>query len=162
MKTTVRRIVTVAAACVISAPALAVAQAGHDDHGTPSDAAPQKAPHSMMSPSADRIALDDRIRMLASDMRALTGDLKIDVMAALLTAMLERQALVEEGMRVMHDGMMRRMTARGADAPTARTEGADRPTMMQGREGRSRMMERQAVPAVPADSSPEEMCAPEN
>lgn len=95
-------------------------------------------------------------------MRMFTGDLKVDAMAALLTTLIERQALVEAGMRTMHDGMMKRMAERGVTAPAVPADGADRPSMMQRREQGARMMQRQAAPAAPADPSPEEMCAPEN
>jgi hypothetical protein len=117
----------------------------------------------MASESVAAEALDARIRTLASDMRTLTGDLKIDAMAALLTAMLERQALIESGMRAMRDGMTQRMAGRSGDVPAATAQGADRPgMMMQRREGMPRLMERQAAPVVPADPAPEEMCAPES
>jgi hypothetical protein len=64
-------------------------------------------------------ALDIRIEMLAMDMRMFSGELKVDVMASLLTAMIERQALTEHQMQMMRQGMMRRMPERAAPPPVA-------------------------------------------
>jgi hypothetical protein len=49
--------------------------------------------------------LDTRIQMLATDMRMLPGDMKVEAIASLLTALIERQSLME----TMREGMMRRM-----------------------------------------------------
>ena len=56
-------------------------------------------------------ALDTRIQMLSSDMRMLSGEMKVDAMASLLTALTERQTLMESSARTMRAGMMRRMGA---------------------------------------------------
>ncbi len=68
-------------------------------------------------------ALDERIRMLAADMRMFSGELKVDVMASLLTAMLERQELTEREMWTMHEQMMRR--SMGRTAPPAPSTGLE-------------------------------------
>ena len=54
-------------------------------------------------------ALDTRIQMLSSDMRMLSGEMKVDAMASLLTSLIERQTLMESSMRTMREGMMPRM-----------------------------------------------------
>ena len=77
-------------------------------------------------------ALDERIQMLATDMRMLSGEMKVDVMASLLSSMLERQSLMEGEMKTMRDGMMRRM------------------------------MERREPPSAALEQEPGEMCAPAN
>jgi hypothetical protein len=67
-------------------------------------------------------ALDKRIQMLASDMRMLSGEMKVDVMASLLSSMLERQSLVEGEMKTMRDAMMRRMMERREPPSAAREQ----------------------------------------
>ena len=52
------------------------------------------------------VALDERIRTLAIDMNMFVGEMKIETMAALLTALVERQALMRHEMSGMRDGMM--------------------------------------------------------
>jgi hypothetical protein len=47
--------------------------------------------------------------MLATDMRMLSGDMKVEAITSLLTALIERQSLMESGVRTMREGMMRRM-----------------------------------------------------
>jgi hypothetical protein len=66
-------------------------------------------------------ALDNRIQMLVTDMRMLTGEMKVDVMASLLSTMIERQSLMEREMKTMRDGMMRRMRER-RESPAASLE----------------------------------------
>lgn len=57
-------------------------------------------------------ALDERIKTLATDMHMFTGELKIETMAALLTAMVERQSLMWDQMGRMPAEMMGRMMQR--------------------------------------------------
>ena len=67
-----------------------------------------------------RIAsLDARIAMLRADMRMFVGELKITTMAALLDALVERQTLVDEQMRVMQERMQNRMNHDVPHAPPA-------------------------------------------
>lgn len=54
-------------------------------------------------------ALDERIQTLVTDMNMFAGELKVETMAALLTALVERQSLMRHQMRRMHDEMMGRM-----------------------------------------------------
>ena len=62
-------------------------------------------------------ALDDRIRTLATDMNMFVGEMKIETMAALLTALVERQSLMRHEMSGMRDGMMmHRMMQPGSPA----------------------------------------------
>jgi hypothetical protein len=70
------------------------------EHGNPAE---QAAPvDSMMARLA---SLDERIAMLTADMKMFTGELKIQVMAALLEALVERQTLIDAEMRRMHEHM---------------------------------------------------------
>jgi hypothetical protein len=52
--------------------------------------------------------LDGRIQQLVTDMHMFVGDLKVETMAALLTAVVERQSLMRNEMMRMHRGMMPR------------------------------------------------------
>ena len=49
--------------------------------------------------------LDKRIAQLTADMKMFTGELKIQTMAALLEALVERQTLIESEMKQMHEQM---------------------------------------------------------
>ena len=49
--------------------------------------------------------LDERIAMLKGDMRMFAGEMKIQVMADLIEALIERQYLMESRMRPMHETM---------------------------------------------------------
>jgi hypothetical protein len=51
-------------------------------------------------------ALDDRIQALTVDMNMFVGDLKVQAMASLLTAMVERQALMHREMMSTRADMM--------------------------------------------------------
>ena len=59
--------------------------------------------------------------MLATDMRMLSGEMKVDVMASLLSTLIERQTLMEGEMKTMREGMMRRMMER-RESPVASLE----------------------------------------
>lgn len=92
------------------------------------------APHDVTA----RIAvLDARIQGLVTDMHLFVGEVKIDTMAALLTAIVERQSLVGREMRRMH----RQMTHRAAER----------------REPAALLSEREFAAA---DEEPGSMCAP--
>jgi hypothetical protein len=83
---------------------------GHEQGSSAARVHPE-ATHGMQSNVMEQIsALDNRINVLSADMRKLSGERKIDAMAALLTAMLERQSLMESGMKTMRERMMSRMT----------------------------------------------------
>jgi hypothetical protein len=105
---------------------------------TPSQPPSQKHgsfPHA--APASDvtaRLAsLDARIAVLRADMMMFVGELKIQAMASLLDALVERQTLTDQEMRRMHRQMMERMM-------TPRAE--PRP------------------PEPPDEESPEAMCSP--
>lgn len=83
-------------------------------------------------------AEDTRLETLVADMNMLTGDLKVDAMARVLTLLVERQSTMRGQMMEMHDGMMRRMRGPISDAPSAAP-----PSVM-----------------VPPDREPGEMCLP--
>jgi hypothetical protein len=129
------RTLTVATAALLYAASAApqpAAQPQVHNHGDPpASLRPQNtvAASSVMEQIA---ALDKRIQMLATDMRMLSGEMKVDVMASLLSSMLDRQSLMESEMKTIREGMMRRM------------------------------MERREPPSASLEQEPEEMCAPSN
>lgn len=53
--------------------------------------------------------LDERIAMLTADMRMFVGELKIQAMADLIDAIIERQKLSDNEMKRMREGMRDRM-----------------------------------------------------
>jgi membrane-bound lytic murein transglycosylase B len=124
---------TALAATTASAQPAADAQAhDHQDHAA---AAPSQGGVAGMAGMSREVmarlaALDERIRTLATDMNMFTGELKVETMAALLTALVERQSLMGREMRQMHEGTM------------------------------PRMMQRSSAPAAPPDEEPGAMCAP--
>ena len=107
------RTLTVAVGLLTVATAAApqsVAEPRGHAHGR--DTARLQSPNSnaaLPSVMAQIAALDTRIQMLSSDMRMLSGEMKVDAMASLLTALTERQTLMESSARTMRAGMMRRM-----------------------------------------------------
>ena len=102
-----------------AAPQAAARPQGHD-HGAASTTRPQSA---VAAPSVTEqiAALDTRIQLLAADMRMLSGEMKVDVMASLLSSMLERQSLMEGEMKTMRERMMGRMMER-RESPVAALE----------------------------------------
>jgi hypothetical protein len=104
---------------------------GHD-HGEPASTIRSQGAVAAPSVREQIAALDSRIEMLAADMRMLSGEMKVDVMASLLSSLLERQALMEAGKKSMGEAMRRRM------------------------------MERREPPAASFGQEPGGMCAPEN
>jgi hypothetical protein len=73
------------------------------------------APHVDVTARVD--LLDERIAMLTADMRMFVGELKIQTMADLIEALIERQALTDRAMRRMHEMTSDWMIDRGEDAP---------------------------------------------
>jgi hypothetical protein len=73
------------------------------------------APHVDVTARVD--LLDERIAMLTADMRMFVGELKIQVMADLIEALIERQTLTDRTMRRMHEMMGDWMIDREEDAP---------------------------------------------
>jgi hypothetical protein len=107
------RTLTVAAGLLAFATA-AAPQSGAQPRGHPPgrDAARVQSPNgtaALPSVMEQIAALDTRIQMLSSDMRMLSGEMRVDAMASLLTALTERQTLMESNVRTMRAGMMRRM-----------------------------------------------------
>ena len=100
----------------------------HQDHGEV--VAPAQGNAAAMTGTARDVmarmaVLDERIQALASDMNMLVGELKIETMAALLTALVERQSLMRDGMERMHGEMMGRMMERRMPAtPAEEDQGA--------------------------------------
>jgi hypothetical protein len=97
-----RWIVTmVVAAVVYTAPAIAQTQ--------------PESGHKFLYPHASRQAeliaridaLDERIALLTSDMRVLTGELKIEAMANLIEALIERQTLIDRWLEPLRNWIPR-------------------------------------------------------
>ena len=120
------RIVAMAAATVLAATTASAQPArnpqahDHQDHAVAAPSQSGAAGMTGMSREAMArlAALDERIRTLAIDMNMFTGELKVETMAALLTALVERQSLMGHEMGQMHEGMMRRMM-QPSSAPAA-------------------------------------------
>ena len=111
----IRTIVTAAAIvfhATVASPQSAATPPAHDnhDHATAAAAPAQSGAPGMAGMPGDTMAriaaLDERIRTLAIDMNMFVGEMKIETMAALLTALVERQALMRHEMSGMRDGMM--------------------------------------------------------
>jgi hypothetical protein len=81
------------------------------EHGAPPHAAPA------VDVTARMALLDERIAMLTADMKMFVGEMKIQTMAALIEALVERQALADRTMRRMHDAMHERMMNHGMPPP---------------------------------------------
>src|SRR5688572_20117196 len=96
----------VAALVLLSAPAASAQVAAQPDS--------HRGHQEMM---ARMMEMDVRIEMLAADMNALVGAQKVAAMATLLTAMVERQALMRDAMMLMHEQMKCSMTKPEAAAP---------------------------------------------
>lgn len=96
----------------VTAQAQTAAPPVHDHDSNPAD---QAASVDNMTASLAR--LDERIAMLMADMKMFTGELKIQTMAALLEALVERQTLVDAEMRRMHEHMSGPMNDRRRHAP---------------------------------------------
>ena len=129
------RTLAVAVAALLYATSAAPQSGAHPlGHDNGDSAAAIHSPAAIAAPSVmEQIAaLDKRIQMLATDMRMLSGEMKVDVMASLLSSMLERQSLMEGEMKTMREGMMRRM------------------------------MERREPPSAALEQEPGGMCAPAN
>ena len=96
----------------VTAQAQTAAPPVHDHGSTPAD---QAAPVDKMMMSLT--SLDKRIAQLTADMKMFTGELKIQTMAALLEALVERQTLFEAEMKQMHEHMSGPMNDRRRHAP---------------------------------------------
>ena len=140
------RTVTIAAGFVLSATVASPQSASHEQ-ATPPDCAhcrpaqSLRGAPSMATMSKDmmtRMATEDaRLEALVADMNMLTGDLKVEAIARVLTMLVERQATMHKHMMDMHRRMMLEMGA--ISAPLA---------------GRPPDVD------ASADSEPEEMCLP--
>ena len=105
MKSFSRSLVVMAVAAGLALPAMAAAapQGGvslNHAHGKAAlqSAAPADSHQTVMARMAK---LDERINTLTADMNMFVGDMKVQTMASLLTAMVERQALMREQMMSM-------------------------------------------------------------
>jgi hypothetical protein len=101
---------------IVSGAVIAQAQTAappvHDHGSSPADPA---APVDKMMLSIT--SLDKRIAQLTADMKMFTGELKIQTMAALLEALVERQTLIDAEVRRMHERMSGPMNDRRRHAP---------------------------------------------
>ena len=142
------RTLTMTAVVALSA-TVASSQPAHDGHapatGDPALSQPPELSRGDQSMAtmhkgmmARMAAEDTRLETLVADMNMLTGDLKVEAMARVLTLLVKRQSMMRGQMMEMHDRMMRRMRGPISDAPSA-----DPPNVM-----------------VPPDREPGEMCLP--
>jgi len=129
------RTLAVAAAALLYAASATPQSAAHPqghDHGDTAATTRLQSASAAPSVMEQIAALDKRIQMFATDMRMLSGEMKVDVMASLLSSMLERQSLMEGEMKTMRERMM------------------------------GRMMERRESPSASLEQEPGAMCAPVN
>lgn len=146
-----RCLVVLAVAAGLALPATVMAAPQGDvsaqhDHAnaapTAQSAAPAVGRQDMM---ARMKVLDDRIKSLTADMNMFVGDMKVQTMASLLTAMVQRQSMMRDEMMTMRDGMMKMgsMMHMGSmmDKSSMMPNGADR--------------------QAPRDEEPGKMCAPD-
>jgi hypothetical protein len=80
-------------------------------HVGPVHAAPQ------VDVAARLALLDERIALLTADMRMFAGELKIQAMADLIEAVIERQQLTDNEMNRMRERMRDRMNDRSRPVP---------------------------------------------
>ena len=135
MRPRVRSLVVAAVASGFAFPATVVAApqgdvAIHHDHAKLAESAPAAVPaegrHDTMARTA---SLDDRIKALTADMNMFVGDMKVQTMAKLLTALVERQTMMRDEMAFMHEGMMKMGSmTRG---PVAKSPMTQSPPVMQ-------------------------------
>ena len=144
------RLVALAMAAGLAGPAMVMAAPQgdvwvHHDHSATApvqSAAPSDTRRDMM---ARMMALDERIKNLTTDMNMFIGDMKVQAMAKLLNAMVERQTMMrDEVMPMMREGMMKKMESM-----------MNMESMMKGRS---------MMPGAPPNMAPEDeaggMCAP--
>ena len=116
---------------VVLSAAVASAQPVHHGHTPATEntalsqppAQPSRGDQAMATMHKDRMARmaaeDTRLETLVADMNMLTGDLKVEAMAQVLTLLVKRQSMMRGQMMEMHDRMMRGVRGPIADAPAA-------------------------------------------
>jgi hypothetical protein len=97
--------------CVASASAQTPMPPPGQKYVGPVHAAPQ------VDVTARMALLDERIALLTADMKMFVGELKIQAMADLIEAVIERQKLSDNEMKRMREGMRDRMNDRSRPAP---------------------------------------------
>lgn len=110
------RIVSIAAAFVLLAASAQAQTTVPNDHGVRPHAAPQVDVRARMA------LLDERIAMLTADMKMFAGEMKIQTMAELIEAIVERQRLVERELRSMRERMRDHMNHDSPPAPPLEME----------------------------------------
>jgi hypothetical protein len=103
--TSTYRMLTIAVALTLSV-ASASAQTPAQPHGQKYIGSVYAAPEIELTTRID--LLDERIALLTADMRMFAGELKIQAMADLIEALIERQRLIERRMRPLDEWMMKR------------------------------------------------------
>ena len=96
----------------------------HQEHAHDAASLPASPGDEMMSGMMKRhedamtrgAAMDDRINTLVADVNMFTGEFKVVAMAALLTAIVQRQSVMRDEMRQMHGEMMGRTMERRESA----------------------------------------------
>lgn len=87
-------------------------QQRHEHAGLPGVPAGELATAQERGAMMARLAtVDERIDMFVAQMNSFTGDMKVEAMVSVLTALVERQSVMREEMMQVRDGMMRRRTA---------------------------------------------------
>jgi hypothetical protein len=97
-----RRTLATSAACALFAVAVS-AQVAVQPHGQEYVGPAHAVRHIDATARID--LLDERIAMLTADLRMFVGELKIQAMADLIEALVERQALIDAEMRRIHEHM---------------------------------------------------------
>ena len=113
------RTVVIAAAFALSAVTVSAQQAVQP-HGQKYVGPAHAVPQADVTARVD--LLDERIEMLTADMRMLVGELKIQAMADLIEALVERQTLIDTEMRRMHEHMRDPMNDRRHAPPSTDLE----------------------------------------
>ena len=112
--TCTHRTLIMAAAFALSAVTVS-AQMAVQPHGQKYVGPAHAVPHVDVMARVD--LLDERIAMLTADMRMFAGELKIQAMADLIEALVERQTLMDAEIRRMHEHMREPVNDRRRDAP---------------------------------------------
>ena len=117
---------TMAAVLVMSA-AVASGQSGHQGHAaapapsasqsvqTPRDARSMAMMHKDLL--GKMAAEDARLKAFVADMNMMTGDLKVEAIARVVTLLVERQSAMRQHVRNMHEQMRWNMMRAATDAP---------------------------------------------
>jgi hypothetical protein len=115
------------AAVFMTSAAVASGQSGHVGHAAgsaPSASQPVQTPRNALSMTMmhkdllGRMAAEDaRLKALVADMNVMTGDLKVEAIARVVTLLVEQRLATRQQVRTMHEQMMGNMTRATTDTP---------------------------------------------